>query len=169
MLATGCASREAASEYASVAAFGELALRLMAVGAPHELVAACHEAALDEVRHARTAEALAGRSDPTFGAMRGLRNRRIGGRGRSRSGEIRRLAVESYLDGWQNEARAAARLRERAGTPTTAPEARDALLAMAADEERHADLGREIVRWCFEQRPTAVANALASVDPAIDV
>src|SRR5262249_20073191 len=44
---------------ASVAAFGRLALELMAAGAPAELVTRAHQAALDEVRHARLCFALA--------------------------------------------------------------------------------------------------------------
>lgn len=159
---------EAGAEYASVASFGELALRLLAVGAPAALVGACHRAALDELRHAATVEVLAGRDagGVTFGAFPGLLGRRIGGGGvarvRSRRAELRRIAVESYLDGWLNEGRAARELRGRAVHAASAVE-RDALMTMAEDEQRHADLAREIVTWCFEEEPVGVGRALASI------
>lgn len=159
---------EAGAEYASVASFGELALRLLAVGAPPTLVEACHRAALDEIRHAATVELLAGRDADcvTFGAIPALLGRRIGGGGlarvRSRRAELRRIAVESYLDGWLNEGRAAGELRKRAVHAASAVR-RDALMTMADDEQRHADLAREIVTWCFEEEPMGVGRALASV------
>ena len=160
--------KEAGAEYASVASFGELALRLLAVGAPPTLVGACHRAALDEIRHADTVEVLAGRDagGVRFGAIPGLLGRRIGGGGvarlRSRRAELRRIAVESYLDGWLNEGRAARELHGRAVHAASAVE-RDALMTMAEDEQRHADLARDIVTWCFEEEPVGVGRALASV------
>lgn len=162
-------SEEADAEYASVASFGELALRLLAVGAPPTMVGACHRAALDEIRHAATIEVLAAGGDTggvNFGAIPGLLGRRIGGGGvarvRSRRAELRRIAVESYLDGWLNEGRAARELRGRA-VHAASPVERDALMTMAEDEQRHADLAREIVTWCFEEEPVGVGRALASV------
>ncbi|HUP84485.1 MAG TPA: hypothetical protein VM143_02350 [Acidimicrobiales bacterium] len=162
------ALEEAGAEYASVASFGELALRLLAVGAPSTLVGACHRAALDEIRHASTVEVLAGRDAGAvrFGAIPGLLGRRIGGGGvarvRSRRAELRRIALESFLDGWLNEGRAARELQGRAIRAASADE-RDALMTMAADEQRHADLARDIVTWCFEEEPVGVGRALASV------
>ncbi|HVF76639.1 MAG TPA: hypothetical protein VM938_16500 [Acidimicrobiales bacterium] len=152
---------DARGEYASVASFGELALRLMAVGAPVELVEACHRAALDEIRHARQADALADRTRPRFGAIPELLGRRIGGSARSRRAQLRRIAVESFTDGWLNESAAAARLRQRAEAATG--DARATLLAMAADEDGHAELARDIVTWCFDEDPAAVGPALAAL------
>src|SRR5262249_9106811 len=51
-------AREAAFEHASIAAFSRVALGLLGLGAPAELVAETHAAALDEVEHARVAFAL---------------------------------------------------------------------------------------------------------------
>ena len=152
---------DARTEYASVASFGELALRLIAVGAPVELVEACHRAALDEIRHARQADALAARSRKDFGAIPELLGRRIGGLARSRRAQLRRIAVESFVDGWRNEGAAAADLRRRADA--AAGEDRATLMAMAADEQRHAELARSIVEWCFNEDPAAVGPALAAV------
>lgn len=153
---------EARSEYASVASFGELALRLIAVGAPADLVAACHRAALDEIRHASIVDGLAGRRRARFGAIPGLLGRRIGGRRGSRRGHLKRIAVESYLDGWVNEGTAAAHLRARAERAESVRE-RAQLGAMASDEQRHADLARDIVIWCFQEDPLHVGRALAGV------
>jgi hypothetical protein len=48
-----------AAEHASVAAFSRLALQLMALGAPNELVRDAHQAALDEIGHAELCWRLA--------------------------------------------------------------------------------------------------------------
>lgn len=52
--------RSALLEHASVASFGRFALDLLRLGAPADLVARAHAAALDEVGHARDAFRLAG-------------------------------------------------------------------------------------------------------------
>lgn len=157
----GTGDDEARAEYASVASFAELALRLVAVGAPPALVAACHRAALDEIRHAETVDSLAGRRRHSgFGPIPRLLGRRVGTRTRSRRVEIRRLATESFVDGWLNEGQAACELRHRAARATSDHERR-ALTRMAADEQRHADLARDIVTWCFREEPRAVSRALA--------
>lgn len=143
-----------------MASFGELALRLIAVGAPVELVEACHRAALDEIRHARQADALADRHRAGFGAIPALLGRRIGGWNRSRRAQLRGIAVESFRDGWLNEGAAAALLRHRAESAPS--DRREILLAMAADEQGHAELAREIVLWCFDEDPSAVGPALAA-------
>ncbi len=156
---------EARAEYASVASFGELALRLLALGAPAALVAECHRAALDEIRHASLCGALAGRPAASFGSIPGLLGRRLGGRRRSRRVQLQRLAVESFLDGWVNEGAAAAVLRRRAERAAS-PQDRLALRSMAEDEQRHADLARAVVTWCFDQEPAAVGRALGHVAAA---
>ena len=163
---SGPDDEEARAEYASVASFGELALRLIAVGAPTGLVAACHRAALDEIRHASIVDDLAGRRrSQGFEAIPGLLGRRIGGRRRSRRWQLGHIAVESYLDGWVNEGLAADRLRFRAQHAGSARE-RARLMAMADDEQRHAELARAIVTWCFEEAPRHVGRALTAVAPA---
>lgn len=150
----------ARAEYASVASFAELALQLMALGAPTTLVARCHRAALDEIDHAAVADALDGRLEEPFAPIPHLLGRRIGMRCRTRRAHLARLAVASYRDGWVNERSAAARLVERASAATD-PEVRAALKRVAADEGRHADLAQDIVLWCFEMQPHSVGRALA--------
>lgn len=162
LLPKGRGLRRARTEYASVASFSELSLRLIAVGAPVELVEACHRAALEEIRHARTE---AGDAGAQFGAIPALIGRRIGGWARSRRSQLQRIAVESFLDGWRNESAAAAALRSRAAEPSLTDEQRADLLAMAEDEQGHAELARDIVTWCFDEDPAAVGRALAAVGP----
>jgi hypothetical protein len=151
---------EARVEYASVASFAELGLQLMALGAPAALVARCHRAALDEVAHAATLDRLEGGDGSGFGAIPQLLGRRLGGRGRSRRRHLARIAVESYLDGWVNEGASAVDMEQRA-LAAGSPEQRRALERIAADERRHAELGRDVVLWCFDEEPQAVGRALA--------
>lgn len=150
----------ARAEYASVASFAELALQLMAVGAPSTLVARCHYAALDEIAHAATADELAGRPQEPFPPVPHLLGRRIGTRSRTRRAQVAKLALDSYRDGWLNEGLAAARLEMRAAAAAD-PQEQAALQGMAADERRHADLARDVVLWCFEMHPRSVGRALA--------
>ncbi|HEX5101123.1 MAG TPA: hypothetical protein VFV94_16545, partial [Polyangiaceae bacterium] len=65
-------AKAGAEEHASVASFARLALSLMALGAPTELLTGVQRAALDEVRHAEACWALArhfGAGDVTPGAF----------------------------------------------------------------------------------------------------
>jgi hypothetical protein len=160
---TGVGAEDAGLEFASVVAFAELSMRLVSVGAPSELVARCHLAALDEIRHAELTDRLAGRSDVRR-EIRGLRGRRISSPLRSRSREIAAIALESYVDGWLNESAAAAELRVRAAN------ARDdhaaAYEQMAADEDGHAELARDVVLWCASEAPEAVGRRLRRLVPA---
>jgi hypothetical protein len=55
----------AQEEYESIAAFSEVALDLMAAGAPVELVIRCHQAALEEAKHTQTCLDRTGRGDLT--------------------------------------------------------------------------------------------------------
>ena len=147
-------------EYASVASFAELSLQLMALGAPTELVLRCHRAGLDEIGHATVLDRLAGSERTGFGPIPHLFGRRIGGRFSTRRRRLARIAVDSYRDGWLNEGAAAAEMDERAGAAGT-PQERRAFERIAGDERRHADLGREVVLWCFGEDPRGVGRVLA--------
>jgi hypothetical protein len=153
---------EARIEYASVASFGELGLELMALGAPTSLVARCHRAAIDEIGHATALDKLAGRDGSRFGAIPHLLGRRIGGRFRSRRRHLARIAVASYRDGWLNEGLSASDMAARAQRAESDDERR-AFERIAAEERSHAELGRDVVLWCFEESPQSVGRALARV------
>ncbi len=154
------AGDEARMEYASVASFAELGLQLMALGAPTALVARCHRAGLDEIAHATVLDRRSGGQGTQFGAMPSLLGRRIGHRIATRRGRLSRIAVESYLDGWLNEGASAADMDQRAQSAPT-PAERRAFEKIAGDERRHADLGRDVVLWCFEEDSRGVGRALA--------
>jgi hypothetical protein len=158
--ADGMHDEEARVEYASVASFGELGLELMALGAPTDLVARCHRAAIDEIAHATTLDRLAGRDGSRFGAIPHLLGRRIGGRLRTRRRHLARIAVTSYRDGWLNEGLSAADMRARAELAATTEERRT-FERIAAEERGHAELARDVALWCFEESPIAVGRALA--------
>lgn len=156
------AGTEARMEYASVASFAELALQLMALGAPTTLVTRCHRAALDEIAHAGVLDGIAGDGRRGFGPIPQLLGRRIGTRLSTRRRRLARMAVESYLDGWLNEGASAADMEHRAHAAATPAEQR-AFARIAGDERRHAELGRDVVLWCFDEEPRSVGRALARV------
>jgi hypothetical protein len=159
------AGDEARMEYASVASFAELGLQLIALGAPTELVARCHRAGLDEIAHARLLERLSGGDRTRFGPIPRLLGRRIGGRLATRRRRLARIAIESYRDGWLNEGASATDMHERAAAAATSVE-RQTFERIARDERRHAELGRDVVLWCFDEDPRCVGRALARLDCA---
>jgi hypothetical protein len=135
-------------EHASIAAFSNLSLRLLALGAPPRLLAATHAAALDEIEHARIAFALASRY-----AGRPLAPMEFADLGRmSTAGGLRALALETFVDGCIGETVAAIEA-DRAAALATDPVIVRALHRIASDELRHAELAWAIVRWCVECEP----------------
>jgi hypothetical protein len=156
-------AREAAFEHASIASFGRAALALLAHGAPADLVARAHEAALDEVEHARIAYAL---SSLYSGEHRGPGPLPLGDMAPLPS-SLADLAVETFLDGCVNETVAALTLAETADR--TADSALCALLRrVAADEERHAELGWVTVGWALRAGGAEVTAALAQAVSKIE-
>ncbi len=147
----------AQEEHASIASFSNLSLHLLALGAPPDLVADAHAAALDEIRHARLAFELASAyagaplaPAPFADAAR-----------MSAAGDLAALAVETLLDGCINETVSAA-LAEAAGEAASDPALAAALAEVAADETRHAELAWRIVAWCVRSSP-ASAGLLAAL------
>ncbi len=147
---------QARMEHASVAAFAATSLRLLALGAPPELVAGAHRAALDEIEHARIAFALASAyagtplAPATFdgaAAMTGV--------------TLEALAVETFVDGCIGETLGAiAVARDAAAEPD--PAIAELLRGIAVDEARHAELAWQIVTWCVHREP-AILRLLAVV------
>ncbi|XXX75198.1 hypothetical protein WMF30_46875 [Sorangium sp. So ce134] len=130
------------NEHASVASFGRFALGLMAVGAPPELLEAAHRAAVDEVRHARLALAIASAYAgepvgvgplPLRGALDDL-------------GSLEAITLATVVEGCVGETLSAieAEVAAQAAQP---PAVRMALEAIARDEARHAELAWAFVRW----------------------
>ncbi len=149
------------TEHASVAAFAELSLELVALGAPPRLIAAAHQDALDEMRHTEQCFSLAQALD---GRPRGPRDFAAASRMLPRLGpralRLAHLAVTSLYDGALYEGLSARVVAELARTAVD-PRVRPVLEAIARDEARHAAHGFEIVRWCLDEGGAPVARALA--------
>ncbi len=152
-------SKDAASEHASIAAFSRLSLQLLALGAPPELIEAAHLAALDEVRHARDAYALASTyaGEPVGPAPLDM----TGTLAHVADVTLARLAVETFEDGCVNETYASVDAREKHALYTDGA-VHDVLGVVADDEERHAELAWKIVAWAVRTGGDAVKPALAA-------
>jgi hypothetical protein len=146
-------TKEALFEHASVASFAQLTLDLLAFGAPPELVEEAQRAALDEVRHAKIAFALASAyaGQPIGpGALE---------TSPARASSLADLARSTFRDACVGETIAAASLRDRARSAEDPTVAR-ALDAIAEDEERHAELAWSIVAWAIATGGSDVARAI---------
>ncbi len=131
----------AKAAHASVAAFARLAMELMAHGAPLSLVERTHAAALDEVRHARTAlqEARVHDVDRAMGPLGMNISRPIP--------LLEQVGLEALLDGCIGEAASVLVLQERADKESRS----ERLNAIVLDETRHVALSWDIVAWVTEQ------------------
>ncbi len=146
----------ARAEHASVASFARATLELMAVGAPPELLAACSRAAIDEVRHAELAFALASAYagcalDP--GPLPALT---------PRGGGLAALARDSFLEGCVGETGAVLEAERALAAlgPDGDPAVRDALERIVRDETRHAELAWQTVTWAVASGGPAVLAAV---------
>ena len=160
-------TRNALLEHASVAAFGRVALDLLALGAPADLVVDTHAAALDEVRHARLSFSIAAQLGAAVSGPGPLHTDSI-----LKLANPERLLRETFRDGCVGEAAAALVLeaaarragrgrrpaaREAAETPPSVGPApiSATLKTMADDEARHAELAWRTVAWLATTFPAA--------------
>jgi hypothetical protein len=133
----------ARNEHASVAAFDRFALGLLAVAAPPQLLVETHEAALDEIEHARISFALA---SAYSGTPTGPGPLAIDGALEATS--LATLVVATIEEACVGETLSAIEAEHAAGIATE-PAARVALDIIAADEARHAELAWATVRWAL--------------------
>ena len=136
----------ARAEADSVPAFWQLALDLLAHGAPLDLVEAAIDAADDEIRHAAASAAVAsriarGRVCPSVSAGP-IRPPVPGPDG------LARLALESWLDGCLDEG-AAVRRAERGVATARHGLTRETLATIARDERRHEALAWRVLEWAL--------------------
>jgi hypothetical protein len=149
---------DARAECASIPVFLGLARDLAAVGAPAVLIAGALDAAEDELSHTVMCASVAARLSGTPAVPELLDV--PAATDRSRDEALARLAVESWRDGCVGEGRGAAQARAAlAGAED--PLARAALARIAVDEQRHADLAWEILRFCLASGGPSVVEALA--------
>lgn len=155
--------RDARLEHASVASFARATLELLALGAPPELVRGHQLAALDEIRHAEIAFALASRH-----AARALGPGPLRAPG-PRPADCEWLAHDTLLEGGLGETVAALTVA-RAASAARAAELRCLLESIAEDEAVHAALAWSTLSWALGRDPDraragmrrAVARALAA-------
>jgi hypothetical protein len=152
--------REAASEHASIASFARASLQLLALGAPPELVAGVHAAAIDEIAHARVCYALASRA---LGEARGP-GALAACAPIDASPEV--VARETFVGGCVNETIAAieiAAARDAMADGAT----RAAIGAIAEDEAHHAELAWRTLAWLVLAHPSC-ASALGDAVGALE-
>ncbi|MCP4806391.1 MAG: hypothetical protein GY913_22325 [Proteobacteria bacterium] len=142
-------ARAARAEHAAVASFNRLALELMALGAPLQLIREVQQAALDEVEHASMCAGLAGIELGPFPIAEVRMRSRV------------ELARDSVREGCLVET-CGAWLADEAARVATGRE-RAVLTRIAGDEARHAALSWKIVAWLMTDMATqaAVAEAFA--------
>jgi len=124
-------------EAASVHAFRSMARELVEHKAPKRLVAAARRAARDEIRHARLTRAMARAHGGTPPAVRVTT---------PASRSLEEIAVENAAEGCVRETFGAllASWQARAAAD---PAVREMMVAIAADEARHADLAWALDAW----------------------
>jgi hypothetical protein len=146
---------DARDEHASVAAFARATLELLAVGAPPELVAASQQASLDEIRHTRTCLSLAARygAPQEPGPLPALA---------PRGGGLVALACATFLEGCVGETIAAVAAR-RAARRCELAAMHEALVGIAEDEARHAELAWSTLAWAVRTGGRDVADAVRAL------
>lgn len=150
-------TRAALDEHASVAAFSKVALDLMRFGAPPELLARTHRAAVEEVRHAELGFAIA---SAVAGQPVGPGAYRLDAVPLAAS--LSEVAVAAAREGCIGEALASLLARE-AARRVVDPTMREVLTIIAEDEEQHALLAWSTVRWAIEAGGSDVRRAVAEV------
>ena len=145
-------------EHASVAAFSQLSLLLLEVGAPSDLVKRAHRAALDEVSHAEMCFDVAA----VLGKVRRAPDvlpQASRGESRPREQSLARLVRGSLLDGALGEG-VAARVALRTSEHTDHEKLRPILSEIAREEAIHAELAWDTIEWCLREGGAFAENAL---------
>lgn len=138
--------RETSAECASIPAFLALARDLTQAGAPSGLVMNARRAANEETTHTRLCAELAG--EYTGLEVGSVQPRVPQRRAADRQALLERLAIESFWDGCVGEGAAAARAR-RLAVYARDTRTRETLSIIARDEQTHADLAADVLRFCL--------------------
>jgi len=143
----------AAGEHASIASFAHASLELMAHGAPPELLAGTHQAALDEIEHARLAYCLASEYGlESIGPGPLVSTRPI-------AQTLSELALSTLRDACIPEAIGAV-LAAEVARAATVPAVCGAMKRIAEDEARHAELAFRTLAWTVRAGGPEVAKAV---------
>jgi hypothetical protein len=149
-------------EHASIAAFARFQLQLLALGAPPTLVEACTRAMADETEHARIC----------FDVASAYAARPIGPGKLDITGSVSLTSLERVVDlviaeGCFGETSATLEAMEAAELATD-PVIATIYARIAADEQRHAILAFQFIRWALEQEPSGTASRItAALDAQI--
>lgn len=152
---------DAALEHASVASFAQVSLQLLALGAPPDLLRGAHQAALDEIEHARLMYGLAsayrgsarGPGPLDVSAPQGLDVVS------DRSAALAAFAVATLEDACIAET-AGAVIARRCAEAAQSAALRRTLARIADDEQRHAELAWQMLGWAVREGGDAVAAAV---------
>lgn len=147
---------DALMEHASIASFARFSLQLLALGAPAQLVRDAQAAGLDEVGHAEHAFSIASRL-----AGRAIGPGKLSELDTPLDTDLASVARATLVEGCIGETLAAIIAQEqahKAGDTT----ARQALLGVAEDETRHAELAFRCVAWALSQGGPELRAALRS-------
>jgi hypothetical protein len=151
-------TRDGLFEHASVASFGRFALELLAVGAPSELIEQAHQAAIDEVRHARLCLGLASAyAGATVAPARFPFDGRV-----EVDANLATVAARAAREGCIGETLAAIQAAEQLAHAED-PAVRAALAVIAEDEARHAELAWRTVAWALRTGGDEVRLAITAV------
>lgn len=142
------------AEHASIASFGRFGLQLLALAAPADLVADAHRAALDEIRHARLAFALAARFGGVPIGPSALANA-VG----PIDLELTQFAVATVREGCIGETASVVALQHEREHEIDSGVA-DVLDELIADERRHAELAWRTVAWAIARGGEPVVAAV---------
>ncbi len=143
---------DAATEHASVASFGRVALELMSLAGPPELIAGAHQAALDELEHTRICLGLArasGAEPVEPGALPAVPQREA---------DLARFAADTFIEGCVGETVAALMVTRAARV--AAPSIRSQLERIADDETQHAALAWRMIAWAVKRGGAPVLDAV---------
>jgi|GEM_PF-3686525 len=134
--------------FASIASFRHTARSLLALNAPEALIERTVTASDDERHHTKICLDLADRAG-THGA-RIVKDLTALTMVHRRPDDLVGAARSALLDGVVGEGFVARRLSLAADHPS---DVTTSLRRLADDEQRHAELGADIVRWCVSVRP----------------
>eukprot|EP00316_Scyphosphaera_apsteinii_P023887 CAMPEP_0119325808 /NCGR_PEP_ID=MMETSP1333-20130426/66736_1 /TAXON_ID=418940 /ORGANISM="Scyphosphaera apsteinii, Strain RCC1455" /LENGTH=335 /DNA_ID=CAMNT_0007333913 /DNA_START=296 /DNA_END=1303 /DNA_ORIENTATION=- len=155
--------KAALAEHASVASFSQHSLELLACGAPAHLVEAAHQAARDEVEHAKMAFGLASAYLDIEVRPSALNTTTM-----EHTSSIAMLASSVLRDGCIAETTAAMEAALAAASCND-PVVQLVLLQTAKDEARHASLAWDTLQWALHSDREAVHQLLEAPLPAVAV
>lgn len=151
---------DAQKEHASVPAFSRVSWLLAAVGAPAELLLGAHQAAVEEIDHARRCFALAAGYGGRSHTVEPMPELLVGGMD-LKGDPLVLLAVESLEDGCLLED-FNADVAARCEAVCEAPETREVLRRIAVEERSHAELSWDILAWSLARGGAPVRAAVSA-------